>query len=135
MACNTQILLSLFLVFFGSLNHVLVSNNTLRGCGTVQRHEESCYLFNSTFFWAGNSDIHLQVPMQRPRICITGMLPSLVLPGIFQPFQLHGLLLLPHFWPRGQNPRRHHCIPRVYLTNYLQWYKVHILDEISSWLK
>ena len=40
------------------------------------------------------------------------------------------------FWPRGQNPRRHHCSPRV---NRRSTYSMNIQsilpDEISRWLK
>ena len=35
------------------------------------------------------------------------------------------------FWPRGQNPRRHYCSPRVNRMNIQST----LPDEISSWLK
>ena len=34
------------------------------------------------------------------------------------------------FWPRGQNPRRHHCSPRVNRSTYSM-----NIQSISSWLK
>ena len=54
-------------------------------------------------FWAGNSDIHQQVPMQQTRICIAGMLPSLVFPGdLSNPFNFTASYCSRSFGPEAK---------------------------------
>lgn len=83
-------------------------------------------------FWAGNSDIHQQLPMQQT-LHSWNVAKSRVPRKSFKSFQLHGFLLLPQGFDPEAKTQVGIIVFRTYIYSDIK--STVSVHEISSWLK